>query len=167
MKTILAFLLFGFCCFAPLACRTTGHLSPTLPFTPTPTVNTTPVCGFTLVPGTVNLLSPGPYYVIQNAAEWSAANPNGTGVTMPPVNFSNQMIVEYSEWIQWNCGCSPIPPSITSVCEYSDHIEVDYQNGGVACPPPAAYTCNSFFSNYFQALAIVPLSNLPVSWVKN
>jgi hypothetical protein len=126
--------------------------------------NPAPVCAFTPLPNTTNLFFNSNYAVIQSSASWTSAN--GVGTAVPPVDFSKQMILEYSQPITCNCGCTVIPPVITSVCFYRDHIEVDYQVGGTACPiAPGGLTCGSFFFTNYQALASVPQSNLPVSWV--
>jgi hypothetical protein len=154
---------------APIACSKL----PSSPITGTPVPTATPVaavtpsCGFTPVPfPTV----PFPGYVtpanansvIQNAAQWSAANP---GVPVPAVNFSSQMILEVSQINSSNCNCAPIPPVISSVCFYSDHIEVDYVNESLACTPSPTVTCAIAVIVAQNVLVAVPQSGLPVVWV--
>lgn len=152
----------------PVAC-VRGPITPLAP-TPTPTPNTTPVCGFTPVPYPTPLspgIVPPGNSVIQNAAQWTAVN--SSTVPLPAVNFNLQMILEVSLTEEWSCSCDSYPPTITSVCFYSDHIEVDYANPSLFCPTPIPgtvyVTCNSAWLRPVQVLAAVPQSNLPVVWV--
>ena|GEM_PF-4038382 len=143
--------------------------------TGTPTVNPTPICGFTdLGVGMSWIGSSGTTstFVIQTAAQWAADNSTQAS-TNPPlsisVDFNRQMVLEVSEFDYYNCGCSSVPPSITSVCFYSDHVEVDYNHAGSYCPPPPPgripVMCNSFFSLPLQDAVAVPQSSLPVTWI--
>lgn len=162
MKKILISPLLIVLCLAPWACKRPLPTGPTPVPSPTPTAVVTPVCGFTPLAVAPMGVSAGDY-VIQSQTEWS--NVNGAGTTIPPVDFSNQMILEVSQTVAYDCTCSAKPPVITSVCAYPDHLEVVYQNGGQACPTPGAVSCNSVFIIPLQSLVIVPPSNLPVSWV--
>ena len=138
--------------------------TPTPVPTATPTPNLTPVCSFTpLGSARYWTVAGGPTtFVIQDAAQWTSVN--GVGFA-PPVNFSTQMVLEVSEMIFVSCGWTGFGPSITSVCVYSDHIEVNYQHGGATPPNPTPpYTCGSFLSYYAQDLVAIPQSNLPVFW---
>lgn len=148
---------------------------PSLPVTPTPTADPTPSCGFTPVPVvSFGFGGPAGQFVIQDSAGWVSVN--GSGSTLPTVDFSSQMILQIGQTVRWSCGCFGNPPAITSVCAYADHIEVDYQNGGPECPQlpapsltpvPILVTCNSFFSTEMSSLVIVPKSSLPVTWIAN
>jgi hypothetical protein len=135
-----------------------------LPTNPGPAPTATPGCGFTPLPNQINFLVKGGYYVIQNSAEWTTVN--GSESTVPAINFSNQMVLEYSQFITCSCMCTLIAPAIISVCFFEDHIEVGYLPGGSSCP---VYTggpiCSSASLNNYQAIVSVPSSNLPVSWV--
>ncbi len=135
--------------------------------TPTATPITTPACGF--IPFDISV---GGFYttdqnfVIQDATQWAAVN--GASAALPPVDFSKQMVLEIRDWLVVSCGCSAIMPSISSVCYYTDHIEVDYQEGGAYCPPPVGpviVTCNSVFSYGADYFAAIPQSSLPVTWI--
>ena len=141
---------------------------PTVTFTPT--VTYTPVCGFTPLPSETGLGLTVGTFVIQNQTQWTSVNsPYGVGPTAVPagVNFATQMILEVDQFVGWNCGCTGVPPTITSVCYYSNYIQVEYQNGGSLCPTPTpgGPTCNSFIQTNLSGLAVVPLSNLPVVWI--
>jgi hypothetical protein len=163
MKKFQFKLLFIALSLLPVACNRLLPIGPLPVPAPTPTPNMTPVCGFTPLPNTTNLDISGTRFVIQNQTEWT--NVNGPGTALPPVDFSNQMILELSQGITCSCMCSPVPPAITSVCHYPSYIEVNYQSGGVSCPPPPGYMCNSEFWTNYQSMVTVPQSNLPVSWV--
>jgi hypothetical protein len=172
MKSVLFLCLFlGFSVLVQFACTKTFApvvpAAPTPTFTPTFTVTPTftPVCGFTPVSYptiTPPTLVPAGDYVIQSAAQWSTVNPS---VPVPSVNFSQQMILELSQADIISCGCGGIPPVITSVCFYWDHIEVDYSNSGETCPPPGGPSCYSISIVLDQVLVSVPQSNLPITWI--
>ena len=119
----------------------------------------------------MNLAISANYYVIKTAADWLTINNvgqlPGTNVPLPAVNFSNQMVLEVSEYLD-GAGACFIQPVITSVCFYSDHIEVDYQKGSDPCPPnTSGLSGGPGIGNNFQAMVAVPQSNLPVTWIGN
>jgi len=162
---IVLFLILGLAGLVSFAC--TKSFTPVVPIAPTPTFTPifTPICGFTPVPypaPTSPTLVPAGDYVIQNAAQWSTVN---TSSSVPTVNFTQQMILELSQADIIDCTCAGIPPVITSVCFYWDHIEVDYANSGEVCPPPGGPTCFSISVVLDQVLVSVPQSNLPITWI--
>jgi hypothetical protein len=153
-----------------MACR--NPVLPPLSTTSTPTLiaTSTPICGFTPLPNTNNGLIQGPYYVIKDQIDFTNINDvsliRGASVSLPSIDFSTQMVLEYSQEIQTTCFCTVTLPAITSVCDYTDHIEVDYQNGGASCVVPVnGSNCNFIMYGYYQAMVTLPQSNLPVSWV--
>jgi len=112
--------------------------------------------------------APAGEYVIQNATQWAADNYNNP---VPSVNFNDQMILEYTQGVVVDCLGSVVLPSITSVCFYSDHIEVNGTKAIVSNPLPVTPSpgtttviCNSIFAYSVSTLASIPQSNLPVVW---
>ena len=151
----------------PMACShtITGPV-PSVP-SPAPTTTSTPVCGTptsvaipSLIGVTVPYVTPGAY-VIQSAAQWSATN---TNYNQPSVNFTTQMVLEYTQTMNVSCMCSLVEPVITSVCFYPDHIQVTGTKPGSNCPPPGGPTCYSIITVQAMVLVAVPQSNLPVVW---
>jgi hypothetical protein len=185
MKPIFILSLFVVLGFATWACNRpspnfpTGMMTPSPTATSTPTVTSTPVCGFTPLPGTsyvVNTLPGGSItdtngpLVIQNQAQWTQVNV--TAPATPPVNFATQMILEVPEFLSYDiCQCNLTPPSITSVCLYADSIVVHYLPIAINCSPLVVNgqlippTCNTMVFVSLQAMAAVPQSNLPVTWI--
>jgi hypothetical protein len=136
--------------------------------TGTPTLNTTPVCGYTLYSlGTVSIQA-GPS-LIRSQADWLTFWSNGTGQIAfyippapsptpmpppaPPVDFSKQMLIMM---------IAPVCPSsslqITNVCEGPTQVTV-FANNVAAC-----VMCNMSASWGYAAAIAVPQSNLPVVW---
>jgi hypothetical protein len=98
--------------------------------------------------------------VIRNATEWHAAFfPNATPLSTPPVDFSQWMVVGAPALF----SCNYQSQVITSVCVYSNHIEMD-----TAAPTPTPVSpsntpvayCSSIIRG--MVLAAVPQSNLPL-----
>jgi hypothetical protein len=172
--------LIAWSCNRPTPVFPTGMTTPTPSPTATSTATATPVCGFTQLPGTsyvVNTLPGGPVsvtsngpLVIQNEAQWTYVNV--TAPATPPVDFSTQMILEVPESLSYDiCQCSLTPPSITSVCFYSDSIVAHYLPIAINCAPVILNgqlippTCNTIVFVSLQAMAAVPQSSLPVTWI--
>ncbi len=154
----------------PMACShtITGPVPTVQAPTATATITTQPVCGFTPIPtasltGYGNFTAPQSSNVIQTAAAWATVNPH---YSQPSVNFSNQMILEYTEPLGVSCMCTFVQPVITSVCFYSDHIEVTGTKASINYPTlaPGAPQCQSFALLQAMVLVAVPQSNLPVVW---
>ena len=137
--------------------------------TPTPS---SPTCVWTPLSSGVN----GTYnsngnMVIHNSTDWTSFD-NGLGlifpIPTPSVNFSTQMVLAVSEGFPSACTCNSGGPTITSVCAYSDHIEVDYQEipppAGCLQPTPVINIC-AFHVVSESGLAAAPQSSLPVSWI--
>jgi hypothetical protein len=166
-KILISFSLLVVLGFVTWSCSRSTSVMPNGVANPIPTA--TPVCAFTPLPSFSGLgLSVGTF-VIQNQTQWTSVNSPYLGPLSVPtgVNFANQMILEVDQFVGWDCNCSPVPPTITSVCVYSTYIQVEYQNGGSTCPTtiPGGPICNSYIQTNISGLAVVPLSNLPVVWV--
>ena len=111
-------------------CPPPGLIIPPV-FTPTPTPTVipappaTPVCGFTQLPSTFGAASPA-LIVIRNSADWAAYSAGSTCTTpgsAPISDFGTHMVLAYPR------GENIIDPrsswSFTSVCLYSDRMEVN------------------------------------------
>jgi hypothetical protein len=136
--------------------------------TPTPS---TPTCVWTPLAQVLGSNSSG-NVVIHNSTEWLNFY-NGIGllspIPTPPVNFSTQMVLAASEIYPNACSCNTEGPTITSVCSYSDHIEVDYLElpPPVGClqPTPTILNICAALVNSKSGLAAMAQSALPVTWV--
>ncbi|HJT24470.1 MAG TPA: hypothetical protein VJ873_07820 [bacterium] len=166
MKKFGVLFLFAILALAPWACQQPIILSPTVPsLTPTPTVNLTPVCGFT----TISLgekTGLGAPSVIRTLSDWNTffslpgpilylATPTVTPVVpTPPVDFSTQMLIVYSNAII----CPNSILQVNDVCEGPSQIIVSANNVWVC---PVCFAASPYRN--FSALA-VPQSNLPIVW---
>jgi hypothetical protein len=129
----------------------------------TPTINMTPVCGFTEISLGMHAVNAGPR-VIRNLTDWqtfcsyglgniitSTPMPTPTSYPTPPVDFSNQMLILYEQAV-----CSFATLEFNSVCEGPTQITV------TANMVDACFTCNATGSwGNFTAL-VVPQSGLSV-----
>ncbi len=164
-QTAYAFLILLFLVSLPLACKRPLPVMPNPAPTPTitPTVDMTPVCGFTQISLGIHALNAGPR-VIRNLTDWqtfcsyglgsiipSTPVPTPTSYPTPPVDFSTQMMILYEK-----ADCSDSHLDIISVCEGPTQITVTGNNvaGCIFC---GAITS----SGTFTAL-VVPQSGLPV-----
>jgi len=119
-----------------------------------------PSCVWTPLPSAMLPINGSGADVIRNSTEWNAAFfPNVTSVPTPFVNFNQWMIVGAPAMF----SCNYQSAVITSVCTYSDHIEVD-----VAAPTPTPVSPSNTPVAYCSSispgmlLAAVRQSNLPV-----
>jgi len=152
----------------PLAC-TTRLTSPVNPIA-TPTATASPVCAFTPISTVTGTASNG-NVIIQNSTEWTAFY-TGIGllspIPTPSVNFATQMVIAVSESYPAACTCNTSGPSITSVCAYSDHIVVNYQElpPPAAClqPTPIATVC-AYHVTSQSNLAAVAQASPQVTWI--
>lgn len=128
----------------------------------TPTINLTPVCGFTQISLGMHALNAGPS-VIRSLADWNTFCSYGSGTLTltpvptptsypaPPVDFSSQMLILFERAM-----CDFSTYDFISVCEGPTQITV---TGNII---DACFTCNagSSWANY--TALVVPQSSLPV-----
>jgi hypothetical protein len=163
-QTAHAFLILLFLTSLPLACKRPWPVMPNPGPAPTitPTINMTPVCGFTQISLGTHSLKAGPS-VIRSLADWQTfcsygmgtltltPVPTPTSFPAPPVDFSTQMMIVYVTTI-----CPTFTYAFTSVCEGPTQITVtgNYVDACLFCNVGASW-------GTFTAL-VVPQSSLPV-----
>jgi len=166
MKSLLAIFFILLMALMPLAC-TKGVSIPATPLasgstpTPTTTISTTVVCGFspvTLPGNVVSIAKPNPT-IIHNLTEWNAYYTGftgiyGTPVPIPtaPIDFSTQMLL-----IGWTPVCPAENVNLVSLCEGPSQITANFT---VQEPCFLCYATASFA--YPWAVAI-PQSSLPLA----
>jgi hypothetical protein len=158
--------------------------TPTVTVTSTPMNNPTPGCGFTAIqipspvitptaytfyyPGIGNPV-PGNKYVIRSLSDWQNYY-GGTSLPAPSVNFASQMILINLQNYTAGYSTSPI-----SVCWTSTQVTVSCMSFTYTVPIPIVITPIIPFTpvptatpvpwDPYAIALVVPLSNLPVTWI--
>jgi len=168
MKKGLLLIFLVLTCLVPLACRVRTPLSPA-PITPTPTVNSTPICGMTPITGLYGplALADSGIQVIKTTAQWDnfvAQTPPYISLTPtptpsnPPVNFTSQMII--TAGVPEPCDNTSV--SITNVCESPSQVTV-YVTSTTCTTCPYCNMASEYTD--LESMVAVPFSNAPVSVV--